>query len=443
MRYLTRLITLVALAAGMSLPAFANTITVDGVYHFRDNRSANSVGFSTGDQGTFGADSVLPSGDENGDGFADSHGSPVPATTGIATQGGATAPLFFIPFTHIPNQFANTIPYDSGRTGSWELTFTNGTNTKTVATPTIDGVGIMPFVSSFSLVPNGTTPAFQWSLPAGSPHNAQSLRIWDLEEKLSAGIAPAIFADSFSPDATTFAMPAGVLEANHRYSVSIQLDKFAAGNFTSPGLRARSRAFFDFSTSPLVLPSGEVSSVFLPSVDSATNPQGEPVYQFNVAVKEGETIFIDPEVAVGYEYAIGTGDPKFASVVLPDVGDGVFDLLLYGTGGEPFDTGINLVAGTPYDFSELFDDFGIGKEGLSRFAIGGIEPSAGLDPFNPTAFVTGLTFVGAGSFTGTMTPITPVVAAAVSEPPTLAVVLMGLLGMVGSSRLRADRLPTV
>ena len=35
----------------------------------------------------------------------------------------------------------------------------------------------------------------------------------------------------------------------------------------------------------------------------------------------------------------------------------------------------------------------------------GIETSAGLNPQDATAFITGLTFVSEGSFTGTMTPI--------------------------------------
>jgi hypothetical protein len=36
----------------------------------------------------------------------------------------------------------------------------------------------------------------------------------------------------------------------------------------------------------------------------------------------------------------------------------------------------------------------------------GIDPSLGLDPNNTTAFITALTFEGAGNFTGTMTPVT-------------------------------------
>lgn len=40
--------------------------------------------------------------------------------------------------------------------------------------------------------------------------------------------------------------------------------------------------------------------------------------------------------------------------------------------------------------------------GVDRFQVLGIEASVGLDPFELTAFVTGLTFVANGTFNGTM-----------------------------------------
>jgi len=49
--------------------------------------------------------------------------------------------------------------------------------------------------------------------------------------------------------------------------------------------------------------------------------------------------------------------------------------------------------------------FSFGKSGVARFRILGIEDSLNIDPANATAFITGLTFVSDGKFTGSMTPI--------------------------------------
>ena len=75
----------------------------------------------------------------------------------------------------------------------------------------------------------------------------------------------------------------------------------------------------------------------------------------------------------------------------------------------------------------ILDESGAG--GLSRFRVGDIETAAGLDPSNTTAFVTGLSFTGSGSFTGTQTPITVNVPDRVPEPPMLALLLVAQAGL--------------
>jgi len=57
--------------------------------------------------------------------------------------------------------------------------------------------------------------------------------------------------------------------------------------------------------------------------------------------------------------------------------------------------------------------------------VRGIEISAGLDPNDVTAFITGLTWVGLGEFTGTMTPVLLFV-------PDAAVPFPGSLGLLGA-----------
>lgn len=129
------------------------------------------------------------------------------------------------------------------------------------------------------------------------------------------------------------------------------------------------------------------------SMPTGTTSSG--AYTFSVAVIPNFPIFIDPPVAVGYDYATGKGDPNIASVRLPiGIGDGFYRVKVRGrkftlAGGELLDFRAN---GFP--------------DGVDAFRVGCIEVAAGLDPANPEAFPTELTFVAAGMFTGTMKPLT-------------------------------------
>jgi hypothetical protein len=106
-------------------------------------------------------------------------------------------------------------------------------------------------------------------------------------------------------------------------------------------------------------------------------------------------------VAVGYDYAIGPGDPRFASVTLPaGIGDDLYEIYLFDDAGRAYPAA-QVAAGEVL----RFEDLGV-SGGVARFRVLGIEPSSGIDPTDLTAFVTGLSFTGDGAFTGTMTPIT-------------------------------------
>ncbi len=145
-------------------------------------------------------------------------------------------------------------------------------------------------------------------------------------------------------------------------------------------------------------------------------------FQFNVQL--GQQFWIDPLVAIGYDYLLNTG-PNFASVLLPNVGDDLFDLWLWDGSNWILDGIIN--AGVEHFF---------GGTGVDRFRILGIETSAGLDPNDPLAFITGLTFVSPGTVNMDMNPITQnVPGPSVPEPATLALLGLGLVGL-GLARRR-------
>ena len=135
-----------------------------------------------------------------------------------------------------------------------------------------------------------------------------------------------------------------------------------------------------------------------PNGSTASNPL-LPVatavgWDFDFGIVLNQRIFIDPVVAIGYDYMVDAGSPLFASVLLPSFGDGFYDLLLWDGMDWVFDQVLS--AGVEHAF---------GGTGVDRFRIAGIEPSANVDPSNPSAFVTGLTFASAGQVSMSMNPI--------------------------------------
>ena len=225
-----------------------------------------------------------------------------------------------------------------------------------------------------------------------------------------------------------------MLQYGQTYSIAIQLNNTTPGSTPVPGcnictIDSRSNSFFDYtpintSNTPN-LPVGAVvnlPTVFpIPTTSGLVSPSLYSFHVPDVGPSAGMT-FIDPVIATGFIYTIGAGDPFFASVEpITNVGSGIYQLLVWDSNSNQFvlvDSA--LAAGQTFNFLSLF------PKGVSQFEITGIDPSAGLDPTNITAFITGLTFIGDGSFTGTMQAIE---AAATPLPATWILMLTGIAGI--------------
>jgi len=133
----------------------------------------------------------------------------------------------------------------------------------------------------------------------------------------------------------------------------------------------------------------------------------------------GVPLFFDPDVATGYDYTLDEGDPRFASVMVPEPlpnGDASFTLLV----GE---------ASFPLAAGEQFDLTQVDPLGVETFSIRDIDPGEELDPEDPMAFVTGITFMEERAANVTMTAVVP-------EPGALATAMAALGAIAALARRR-------
>ena len=133
-----------------------------------------------------------------------------------------------------------------------------------------------------------------------------------------------------------------------------------------------------------------------------------------------EFLFIDPEVAVGYQFEIVAGSAAFAEVLLPTLGD---------ADGYTIEV---LVDGVWTKLADVADGGSFAFDGSDTFLfrVMGIDPELGLNPENFAAFVTGIKVTQGGPIDLTMTPITT----AVPEPGTYALMLAGLAAVMVARR---------
>jgi hypothetical protein len=398
-----------ALSCAMQATAVHALAIVPGTENiFRDTRGANNVGISQGDNYQFGGDLA---------------GGSLAARITLTNNGvNQFNSRLCTPVAVSQNFCSTSVPYTTSLIGAnLGVSFSRtGEPGASALLPSLVGVETaVPFPVNVTISGAGTTPTISWTVPQSFVPDALRVVVYDRNAIRANNVADVIHSIPVVAGNNSYQIPATLssgqtLQMGGDYVFALQLidtrgdpATFIANNNNAEILR-RSTSYFHFTP----LGAGEVPTAFLPTVVNG-------VYNFNITNIGPESItFIDPEVAVGYDYKIGAGDPNFASVLLPTgIGDNLFDLFLWSDGSGWYDTGIDIIGGAQFFFL---------TGGVNQFSIRGIETSAALNPNDSTAFITGLTWVSAGNFTGTMTPVTVDVPGSVPAPHIAAMLLLGL-----------------
>jgi len=399
--------------AVLALPALAaDPLVVPGAFAQREVRTPNRIGVEAGDFIRVGVLTATPNP------FRGDNGSIGTSVTAYAPGSSVPEPINFLFSPASPDEFSSSrFRFSPELLGSWTIDIVNPESANSpqrrFTNPLLHADGSipekMPFVQDMRISGVGTAVTLRFTSPSPATFDSVVVRIFDRNRLGPNGGATLIYRANVPVGATSHTPPTilnasgDTLQMGGQYTFGVNLQESLPG-----GGQNRSASYFDFSP----LGASSPPEVYLPVSSADSN-----IYSFSATVQGGETIYIDPEIAVAYEYATGQGDPNFRSVVLPAVGDGRFAIQSHD--GQAWSDGGEALAGVPYVFPGA---------GVSRFRVIGIEASAGLDPRNPLAFVTGLAFTASGRFTGTMTALT---STPDITPPLIEPVVSGAAGAAG------------
>jgi len=394
--------------------AHAAAISASDVFLALEQASINDTGDSTTPVLFIGADNVVPNG-SNG-------------TTGTATSSDLSISnyrLLNTASTAFPNQIstgigAHAVPYDGSNPNllnPWTLTFINpGFQPSVVQTPSSAGFSLPAFASTVTITGGTTTPTISWA-GAGNGVFVNIVNKNQCADGTSGtaatcgghgGLNTILSVGNLAPTGSLQIPSAGGsfpgLTTNGSYQIQVAEVNTRDGttNTVHHNEAAISRALFDYTVSP----NTPQVPINVPMVDTSG------VFHFNITVTGGTTTYIDPPIATGYIYQIGTGNPNFASVTLPVLANQTNSYEIQ------WDNGLDTAFVSP---GQTFDFPGIG---VSEFEVTGIDVANGLNPNDPTAFITALMFESSGSFTGTMAAITT----NVPEPSSLSLLASAFLG---------------
>lgn len=196
------------------IAAGAAPITTDGAYVYRDNEGPNTIGSGQGDNLTVVVRQVNP----NLTTFASATNPQVSGSIGLGN-------LFTSAFGLFSRAFAGDSPGQGGiATAPWTVTLQNAgggtSNTLTVNTNSLAGVGLLPLLGNLTVTGPTLSPTLSWNpVVTSTPYDQIRLSIYDdrsnqilVSERLIGG-----------PGTTSYTVPLGTLAPNTDYAFRVYL----------------------------------------------------------------------------------------------------------------------------------------------------------------------------------------------------------------------------